>query len=793
MMPSGLTTENRVDFGVFNGPQVDLTVTKTDGQTYYVADSTLNYTITFTNNGPADITGAVVSDTMPIQMDSWTWTCASATAAPTAPPVTPADYGCDGGTAAPFSDTIDLPYGASLTYTVAAHVLATATNNLVNTAVIAPPAGTSETNTDNNTDTDSDLPASLTIEKDDHVDLIAPNTVLTYEVIITNSGDVDLDSLIVTDDLPDDVTFIRAYRGVDDFVPTISAVDTLTWVADDFDTLVAGSSFTFYIEVRVNNTISVSSITNPIEIEDTDTGASDEDDDTDNLINTNIKVLTGTSEAGSGTASPALPIDPEPVYIGELLTYTVRLDIPPGTATNLQLLDIMDSGLAFVHCVDIDEGSTTIPATPLLTTDRSGGFDGACTSPTVSAEPTGSLASENQGRRVQFNLGNVTSTATDTLTITYEAVVLDIAANTNGVGGLNNAVTWSWDVNSSISDEATPVEIDEPQLNITKSANPSTAVYGTPITFTMEVSHALASTATAYDVLLTDGLPTGLAYIPGSESSVGLAPTSYSYNAATAVLTFIWNEFPLGATSTVTFQAAFIGPSPVVNAAGLEWTSIEIDPISPGVPVQRSTYNVNSTERRYDPLTVTINDYRAGDDARIEVPESNLPLTGFKPGESTVLPLQPEEKAYTEMGDMWLEIPKLKLKMPITGVPYVGSNWDLTWLSDQAGYLEGSTFPGQVGNTAITAHVVLADGTPGPFRSIEKLLWGDQIILHINGEKFIYELRQSINVLPSDYSLFRYDGYTWVTLITCDEYNKTTGTYLKRTMVKAVLVKTEVE
>ena len=779
---TGLTTENRVDFGVFNGPQVDLAVTKDDGQDFYLADSTLNYTITFTNNGPADISGAVVSDTMPSQIDTWTWTCHSAT------PATPADYGCDGGTATPFSDTIDLPYGASLTYTVAAHVLATATGQLDNTAVITPPSGISETDTDNNTDTDTDQPASLTIDKDDGVTLIAPNTVLTYHIIIRNTGTVALDSLIVTDNLPDYVTFIRAYRGAVDFPPTISAVDTLTWNAASFGTLASGATFEFDIEVRVNNSISVSSITNPIEIEDTDTGASDEDDDTDNLINTNIKVLTGTSETDSGTASPALPIDPEPVFIGELLTYTVRLDIPTGTADDLQLLDIMDSGLAFVRCTGVTAGSA-------LSTTLTGGFNTACTSPTVSAEPVGSLVTENQGRRVLFDFGDVTSTAMDTITITYEAVVLDIAANTNGIGDLNNHVTWTWDTISSISDEATPVEIDEPELVVEKTARPTTAMYGTPITFTLEVSHAAISAAPAYDVILTDVLPAGLAYIPLSATSTGLAPNDMDniYNPTTSTLTFEWDVFPLAATSTITFQATFVGPSPVANEASLEWTSIEIDPQLDGSPEQRSPYNIHSTERWYDPLDQTINDYRASDSVRIQTPDNNLPLTGFKLGESTVLPLQPEAKTYTDLGKMWLEIPKLKLKMPITGVPYVKNDWDLTWLSDQAGYLEGSTFPGQVGNTAITAHVVLADGTPGPFQSIDKLLWGDQIILHINGEKFIYELRQSINVLPSDYSLFRYDGYSWVTLITCDEYNKTTDTYLKRTLVKAVLVKTEVE
>ena len=380
----------------------------------------------------------------------------------------------------------------------------------------------------------------------------------------------------------------------------------------------------------------------------------------------------------------------------------------------------------------------------------------------------------------------------DTLTITYEVIVLDISSNYNGVGNLNNRITWSWDSDSSITGEATPVTIDEPELTITKTARPTIATYGTPIDFTLEVSHANSSTAPAYDVILKDVLPTGLAFVPGSIVTTGLAPTSYDFDAGTTTMIFRWDVFPLAATSTINFQAAFVGPSPVVNEANVEWTSIEIDPVL-NVPVQRSPYNIHSTERWYDPLDQTINDYRVNDEVIIRLPESELPLTGFSAGVNSEVPAQPVEKSYVDIGTMYLEIPKLGINIPIMGIPYVDENWDLTWLADQAGYLEGTTFPGQVGNTAITAHVVLADGTPGPFEELSSLIWGDKIILHMDGQKYIYELRHNLKVFPNDYSMFYYDGYTWLTLITCEGYDKYTDNYLYRTLVKAVLVKTELE
>jgi hypothetical protein len=70
-----------------------------------------------------------------------------------------------------------------------------------------------------------------------------------------------------------------------------------------------------------------------------------------------------------------------------------------------------------------------------------------------------------------------------------------------------------------------------------------------------------------------------------------------------------------------------------------------------------------------------------------------LTKTGFPPGMLTTLPPQPPGKAYTDLGELWLEIPSLKVKIPIVGVPLTENGWDVSWLSGQAGWLEGTTFP----------------------------------------------------------------------------------------------------
>jgi LPXTG-site transpeptidase (sortase) family protein len=240
------------------------------------------------------------------------------------------------------------------------------------------------------------------------------------------------------------------------------------------------------------------------------------------------------------------------------------------------------------------------------------------------------------------------------------------------------------------------------------------------------------------------------------------------------------------ATSSITFEAAFVGPPPVVNEASVTWTSI---PLDPGV---QSNYNVNSTERFYDPLDPAgVNDY--GVSSSVTINKLVLPKTGFAPGRVTTLSAQPKAKAYRQMGTLTLEIPRLGVNLPVVGVPVTDRGWDLTWLSNQAGWLEGTAYPSLAGNTGITAHTYLADGTPGPFVNLGTLNWGDQVYVHANGKKYTYEVREVRQIWPHDLSVLEHEEYDWITLITCREYNELTDDYNYRVVVRAVLVSVNLE
>ncbi|GAB4461397.1 MAG: hypothetical protein Kow0070_18910 [Anaerolineales bacterium] len=762
---TGVTLESRVDFGVYGNPQIDLTVTKTDNQDFYIAGGTLNYAVTITNNGPADANGMTISDARPAQIVSWTWTCAAGT---------PAAYNCtgDAGNPATFTDTLDLPQLASVTYNVTAQVSPTAAGDLVNSVTVTPPAGLTDMTPADNTDEDTDELASLLVTKDDGVEIVAPDATITYTVTVTNTGAADLTGIQLTDTIPPGMSFVSASGG------GAFSGGQITWAPFS---LAAGASTSFTVELKVADAASLGSITsftNTVHVQDdgSTTGGTpveSEDSDTDTLANTNVKALTGTNQAGSTTPN---------VLIGEILTYSIRIDVPVGTINNLVAVDVLDRGLAFVGCD---------PITPISAAGLTLGQD-PCSTPgalTVQAEPVTDTdpASPNAGRRITFDFGSVqnTSGSIQPLIVNYQVVVLDIGDNVDGVKGLNNAVEWRWE-GGTLSGSASGVNITEPQLSIDKTVTPQATPIGSVVTYSIAIAHTSASTAPAYDVLLTDNLPAGLAFVPGSvtvNASAGLPAATVTVTGSQ--INVLWRVFPLGETATVTFQATFVGPSPVVNTAYLEWSSIPVDPNPPLTP--QSSYNQYSTERRYDPPSQTVNNYRVSSTVSLRVPP--LPATGFAP--NVVTPLDTPAVTYAPVGNMTIEIPSLGLNIPVVGVPLKDTGWDVSWLGNQAGWLEGSAFPSWSGNSVLTGHVYGANGLPGPFVNLNKLKYGDKIIIHAYGAKYIYEVRANTIVGTSDTSIFRHEEKAWLTLVTCQEYDAKTNTYKKRVVVRAVLVSVE--
>ena len=141
--------------------------------------------------------------------------------------------------------------------------------------------------------------------------------------------------------------------------------------------------------------------------------------------------------------------------------------------------------------------------------------------------------------------------------------------------------------------------------------------------------------------------------------------------------------------------------------------------------------------------------------------------------------------------DMQLEIPRLNLNTSVVGVPLEKDGWNVSWLGDSAGWLEGSAFPTLPGNSVLTAHVVDANGQPGPFMDLNDLRWGDKIILHAWGETYIYQVRSVEKVKPDQGGVFTQEEQPWLTLLTCAGYDEDQAAYRYRIVVRAVLEQVE--
>jgi LPXTG-site transpeptidase (sortase) family protein len=166
-----------------------------------------------------------------------------------------------------------------------------------------------------------------------------------------------------------------------------------------------------------------------------------------------------------------------------------------------------------------------------------------------------------------------------------------------------------------------------------------------------------------------------------------------------------------------------------------------------------------------------------------------LPKTGFAPGISTLLPVQPSGNYYSSFSSLSIEIPKLSVHAEIFGVPNTVDSWDVTWLGQNVGWLSGSAFPTWSGNSVLTGHVWDEFNRPGIFNSIKQLSYGDQILIRAYGVNYTYEVRDNRLITAENIkSALKHEDTSWVTLLTCEGFTKETNSYPYRRIVRAVLV-----
>lgn len=198
------------------GQATDLSVVKTGPQSY-VPGRTITYTLTVRNNGAGNSSGFALNDTVPSPLTG----VASPNAACT---VTGNIVRCVGGR---------LVAGASVTFTVTANVPASASSNITNTATVT--SNETDSVTTNNTSSTTAVPATLGLVKraGTPVDvngngITDAGDTIAFTFDLTNTGDVALSAVTVSDPLAGAVTCPSSTLAVDAVQTCTAAPYTIT-------------------------------------------------------------------------------------------------------------------------------------------------------------------------------------------------------------------------------------------------------------------------------------------------------------------------------------------------------------------------------------------------------------------------------------------------------------------------------------------------------------------------------------------------------------------------------------
>lgn len=702
----------------------------------------------------------------------------------------------------------------------------TATFTLTFTPTETPTSTNTSTNTPTNTPTDTFTPTNTFTPTDTDTPTFTPtNTFTPTDTLTPTNTDTPTETLTpsntptetptftqtptstITDTPTDTLVPTSTHTPTDTLAPSNTPVDTPTFTHTPTNTVTDTPTETLtptFTPSSTNtptdtptdtptSTFTPTSTNTPTDTPTSTSTSTSTNTPTDTPTNTATATITSTptltpsptSTQSNVTAaitkslisgSSTLTVNPH-VTIGETMTYRLVVSVPSGTFPQSVIIDTMDSGLAILDCAEItaDAGIASTGISLNTSNNCQPGFS-AGSNPLLT----------NNGSTLSFDFGTITNNGQTTrnITIQYRAVVLDIPTNLNGVS-LANQATWTW-TGFTRTSSTQIITIDEPKLGISKAANTGIAIPGNSITFRIRVFHTSTSSTAANDVILKDVIPPGLSFTGTPTLITGQPWTSWNYQSSTSTFTMQWDTLPYNASAIIEFQT-IVGNVPadenITNIASVEWSTLLGDyrqPISP--------FNAHSTERYYDPADPA-SLYTASSSTTVVSPA--LPVTGFPPDQITHLSAQPANKSYMNLGDLWLEIPDLNIELPIIGVPITDGGWDVSWISDQAGWLEDTAFPTHAGNSAITGHVYLSNGKPGPFVGLKDLSYGDKIIIHLYDQKYIFEVRERRLVNPNYSRILKHETYPWLTLMTCQGFNEQSGEYSKRVMVRAILVKIE--
>ncbi|WP_261663145.1 GEVED domain-containing protein [Deinococcus sp. Marseille-Q6407] len=329
-------------------PVADLAVTKTDNVDSVTLGGSTTYTLRVTNNGPSSVSGATLTDTLGTGLTLGSLTCTAA-----------AGNTC---TTAPTSTSTTLPAlaaGAFYEVQVRANVTGRDSNgNVVNTASVAVPTGTTDPNTANNSASDTDTVISaapqLSVTKVADQSSYLSGGNVTYTVTVTNSTPNTFTTapLQLRDLLPQGLQLVSVSRsgGAAGTVSNASPAGTtgeVTWNFTPGLGLNTGESVSFAVTATIPDTYLGGQLTNRVSVGGgSNNGAAAPDP-------ASCTATTGQCAAATISVQAAPPPAVQP---NELSNYTTCLDFSnvnlSGSGTRSWTLDA-GSGITLNYAVTL--------------------------------------------------------------------------------------------------------------------------------------------------------------------------------------------------------------------------------------------------------------------------------------------------------------------------------------------------------------------------------------------------------------------------------------------------------
>jgi LPXTG-site transpeptidase (sortase) family protein len=477
----------------------------------------------------------------------------------------------------------------------------------------------------------------------------------------------------------------------------------------------------------------------------------------ENLVPTSALTANLTVTGGAALSiSLVKGFEPPQVFGGSSSTMSIDLINPDGaTLTGIAFTDNMPTGMILANPVNLNVGTC-------------GG--------TLNGVPGANSFSFSGGSLPPF--GRCTLTLSATMTVNGNLT------NTIPAGAVttNNGVTNVDPVAASLT--------NLPGASLSKSFSPNPTAAGSYSALTITVQNTGNIGLTKMGV--SDSLPAGLEIAGGSAP----APVNNCGGTLTAVSGTQLIELVDGAlagNSSCTMVVSIIG-----SAAGNYQNTIPAGALRTDPSV-----NVTNNEPATDTLRIIGTSTGGGggnpggggnggggsnkNKKKSAVANSFvIPVTGFAPGMETKL--DASSHPVYDATSLSIQIPVLKVDTSIVGVESKQGSWDVSWLQNQVGWLNGTAYPTWKGNSVLTAHVVNADGKPGVFSKLKSLGVGEYIFVNNAGYRYTYKVVSNEVVEPTDASVMKHENKSFLTLITCDSYDETTGTYLHRVAIGATLV-----